>query len=321
VILMAEKKGKGKSEKPKKERAKREKKAPKPTADLRDKKFKQTCQVKGRDGTFFLVRKGDNKTRIAPMEGDRGSGELVDTKDVHNVQDVPGSEEEKGAKKDAKKDDLTKLTSAKKTKSEGESGGGGKEGKKEKQNKAEGEEEDPAHKETGTKDVKQSTKKGATKKETAQEAEDAEDVSEKDSAEGYAPPNKPIDPTSHPGVVGGPAEEASVGARETEAVRTAKVVGAAPGQPVPGLPGATAPVNPAVGAPSGSVVDPRTAKPVVPGVGGSAPVVRPSGAAGPVEAVSNAPVAGPHVEVPPETAVAETETATKSPTNTNKTKK
>ena len=103
-------KTKEKKEKPAKPaKPKKEKKPAKPTSDLNGKTFKKTCQVKGKEGKFYLVRKGDKQTRICSLEdGNRGQGELVNTKDVHNEEAVPEAEnKDSGSELDALADSTT----------------------------------------------------------------------------------------------------------------------------------------------------------------------------------------------------------------------
>ena len=46
----------------------------------------RTCKIKGREGTYYLVRSGPNNSRVANLEPPRGEGFLVKTSDLHEIQ-------------------------------------------------------------------------------------------------------------------------------------------------------------------------------------------------------------------------------------------
>lgn len=51
-------------------------------------KLKKLCNVKGKEGDFYLLRKGQKNTRVIQV-GASGEGELVPTTDVENEREVP----------------------------------------------------------------------------------------------------------------------------------------------------------------------------------------------------------------------------------------
>jgi len=69
-----------------------------------EKKFGKICEIKDRQGTYFVVRKGRNNSRVVPMDNVNGEGELIKTPDILKERDYedPKEKAEKEARAKAK---------------------------------------------------------------------------------------------------------------------------------------------------------------------------------------------------------------------------
>ena len=68
------------------QQAKKSSKAVNTAANLDGRNFINSCKVRGKEGRFYIVKRGVSKTRICNMIPPRGCGELVDSVLVYEVR-------------------------------------------------------------------------------------------------------------------------------------------------------------------------------------------------------------------------------------------